>query len=70
MKILVVSPEEAEKCEYLICVRTTVPAYFPDDLIGECCSCQQPVRYRPTSPKAPPRICMECALEQMEATKQ
>lgn len=58
-----VNKEEAEQCDFLVCVRSTAPAYFDDDEIGSCFACSHPVRFRPRAPKAPKRLCTECFAE-------
>lgn len=64
MKIPIVSNEEAEKCDLVVCVRKTSPVarVFDDNEEGPCCKCGETVVWRPYMPKKPPRICMECAL--------
>ena len=69
-QIDIVSAEEAEECLFLVCCRKGTPSPFTDNIEGTCCACAHPVFYRPSSPKKPPRICMQCALERMEATVQ
>ena len=62
--VQVVSEEEAEKSTYLVCVRwDSTPALFTDDVKGTCCACGTAVRFRPSAPKTPPRLCVECMLD-------
>lgn len=61
-KLEIGTPEEAENCEYLVCVRVTTPLHFPDNLTGKCCQCGKPVQYRPHAPVTPKRLCMDCYI--------
>lgn len=58
----VVSDEEAETCDYYICVRASSPSLFEDDLYDFCCECGEKVRYRPHGPTVPKKICVECLM--------
>lgn len=60
MSVKVVSDEEAERADYLVCLRADLPTPFDDNETGECCKCGVAVQFRPYSPKAPPRVCFEC----------
>jgi hypothetical protein len=64
--ISVVSDEEAEECDYLVCVTADTPSSFPDNLVGFCCECRVPVIYRWHAPRKPKRICMRCMVEMTE----
>lgn len=70
LRIPIVSEEEAEDCAYLVCVRKGSPTPFDDNLEAPCTICGETVIYRPSSPRKPPRICMQCAVEAMGATRQ
>ncbi len=56
----IVSPEDAEKSDFVVCAPETVPLYFPDNLTGECADCGDPIQWRPHAPRTPPKICMRC----------
>lgn len=60
----VVSEEEAETADAVVCLRKADdPGYFQDNLTGTCNDCGAEVVFRPTAPKAPIRICVQCAME-------
>jgi hypothetical protein len=61
--IEVVPDEEAEKCDWVVCMPWKGVHYFDDDVMGRCAVCGIEVRYRPHAPKKPPRICVECAIQ-------
>ena len=59
LKIPVVSDDEAEQCDYLVCMPFG-PSPFDDNLKGVCCKCGIDVMYRWHAPRKPKRICLEC----------
>jgi hypothetical protein len=63
--ITVVSDDEAEEIEYLVCAPATEEPIFDDNFFGTCCSCGTRVQYRWHAPRKPQKICMACALERM-----
>lgn len=69
LPITVVSGEDAEKAEFVICARKTTPAHFAGDDSGVCCACGEEVRFRPHAPKKPPKMCMECMIENLGRTQ-
>jgi len=66
----IVTPEEAEKAAFVVCVRKGEPTPFTDNLEGSCVWCGTDVIFRPHAPKKPPRICTPCFLHWMEAKPQ
>lgn len=67
--IQIVSDAEAESAALVVCMRLVdMPvAQFPDDVITDCAhGCGFKIRHRPHSPKAPPKVCMQCALEMVK----
>jgi hypothetical protein len=66
--IKVVSQEEGEQADYLICCRVGVPSAFKDNEIGTCGHCGHEVFFRPHTPRKPMRICMECAVAHIKRT--
>lgn len=67
--IKVVSDEEAEACDYVICMPEG-PSPFDDNLTGFCCKCGIKVMYRWHAPRKPPKICMKCLVdEQLQAAQ-
>lgn len=63
-RIRVVSEAEAERSDYVVCVRLADdPGAFADNLQGQCCACGAAVIFRPYTPAKPARICVECAAQ-------
>jgi hypothetical protein len=60
------SDEEAENVEYLVCAVMTEEPMFEDNFVGNCCVCGTKVQYRWHAPRKPKKICMQCAVKQME----
>ena len=60
----VVKQDSAENCNFLLCIKATDPQPSKDNERGECCECGVAVTFRPTAPRKPKRICIDCALEQ------
>lgn len=60
-----VGDKQAEKSDLVICQVLTDPLLLPDNLIGPCDGCGDMLQWRPTSPKAPPKVCMTCAQIRM-----
>jgi hypothetical protein len=63
MPIEVVSDEDAEKVDYLVCIPLGVPSLFTDNLKGVCCKCGVDVQYRWHAPRKPKRICIDCIVK-------
>ena len=68
LKIPVVSDEEAEQCDFLVCAPFG-PSPFTDNLKGTCCKCGIPVMYRWHAPRKPKRICIDCMMAQSEVRR-
>jgi hypothetical protein len=64
MPITIVSDEEAEKSDYLVCIRADMPSPFKDNLTGFCCKCGAKVQFRWHAPRKPKRICFLCVTEE------
>ena len=67
LEVEVVSDEEAEAVEYVVCMPASTPSPFKDNLTGFCCACGIKVIHRWHAPRKPPKICMECMIKRMEA---
>jgi hypothetical protein len=61
--INVVSDEEAEQADFVVCMPAGAPTPFDDNETGTCCECGIAVIFRPYNPKRPPRICLQCAIK-------
>jgi len=68
-KLKIISDEEAETVDYVVCVPASTPSRFTDDFFGDCCKCGVKVRYRWHMPRKPKKICLECAVKEMEAER-
>lgn len=64
-RIEVVSQEEAENCDYIICAPVGTDTPFIDNVFDVCCKCGTMVFLRPHSPKKPLRVCLKCFSKQM-----
>jgi hypothetical protein len=64
--VTVVSDEEAEEVEMVICMPDIGPRYFADDVRATCAVCGIPIRHRPHVPKRPPKVCLACAQQLIE----
>ncbi len=65
-KINVVSDEEAEQADMVICLPDDGPRYFTDDVTSVCAECGIVIRHRPHVPKRPKKVCIHCALRMLE----
>ena len=66
-KITVTADHEAEEADYYVCCRAaTTKQLFDDDLYDFCCKCGEKVRYRPSGPTVPMKVCVECAMPDLE----
>jgi hypothetical protein len=61
-KIKVVPQSEAEKSAFVICGYPVTPPNFPDDVNTFCSKCGMGIVHRPTAPKNPPKICLDCFI--------
>lgn len=66
----VVGLEEAEKCAFAVCCRAGMFSPFDDDETGKCTMCDHDIFFRPTLPQKPMKICVQCASDMIEGTKQ
>jgi hypothetical protein len=58
----IVSGDDADESDAVICVKLTSPLLMPDNLIDLCSECGEAIQHRPHIPKRPPKICIDCAL--------
>lgn len=65
-KIKVVSDEEAEEADFMVCMPADTPTPFTDNLHGFCCECGIKVMYRWHAPRKPKRICFRCMTKRLE----
>ncbi len=60
LPIQIVSTEEAEKADMVVCCRVGTPSDFTDNEFGTCSDCGHAIFFRPYMPKKPRKICVEC----------
>jgi hypothetical protein len=69
-KVKVVSDDEAEQCDYLVCARAAGHVSpFTDNFYGVCCECGESVIYRWHAPRKPKRICLQCVATHKDFKK-
>lgn len=61
--VTVLSDDEANLADYVVCAGADTPSPFDDNEIGTCCKCGTAIIFRPYMPKAVPRICLPCAIK-------
>jgi len=61
--IKIVGDEEAENCDFLVCIAADSPSPFDDNLTGFCSECGVKVQFRWHAPRKPKRICIFCAAK-------
>lgn len=69
-QVQVVSDDEAEQADMVVCMPDVGPRYFPDDLTAACAECGVIIRHRPHVPQRPKKVCIHCALRIAEAEKE
>ena len=63
--VTVVSEAAAEEAEMVVCLLEGMFTVFDDNLTGPCACCRRTVIFRPTAPKKPQKLCMDCAMPMM-----
>jgi len=69
MTLEIATEAEAEAAHMVVCPRRTRPLILEDNLTGYCFTCGCNIQFRPTSPKTPPKVCVQCAQEWAAATR-
>lgn len=59
-QVQIVSDDEAEQSDFVVCVPADWPTPFSDNLTTTCHDCGCAVVHRPYAPKRPPKICLNC----------
>ena len=65
LPVHVITPEQAEQVDLVICVPLGSPTPYTDNETGECSVCGCAIIFRPHAPKRPPKICTACARGMM-----
>jgi hypothetical protein len=65
--VTVVSNDEAETAQLVVCMPKGTSSPFTDNLEGECSACGCEIIFRPHVPSRPPKVCLGCATAQIEA---
>ncbi|MHB8576233.1 MAG: hypothetical protein ACYDCQ_12985 [Dehalococcoidia bacterium] len=58
--IKIVSDEEANEAEFVVCMLDGSGEYFNDDLRTSCFVCGRGIHHRPHVPKKPHKVCIAC----------
>lgn len=64
VRVEVASPEECEQAAFVVC---SPIGFFDDDIKTTCAFCNTAIVHRPSAPKAPPKICICCAISSRES---
>ena len=56
----IASAATAENVDFVVCANVTIPLLMPDNLTAPCKDCGDMLQFRPTNPKRPPRLCIDC----------
>jgi formylmethanofuran dehydrogenase subunit E len=64
--IKVVSDEEAEEVDAVVCNTADIPSYFDNNVDTVCADCGAAIYHRPHVPKKPKKICINCAVAMQE----
>jgi hypothetical protein len=68
-KIQIVSDEEAEEADVVVCCTADMPSYFDDNVYTTCAECGVEIYHRPYMPKKPRKVCIECAIKMSDESK-
>jgi len=64
LPIKIVSEQEAEAVDFVVCMRVgSMESPFDDNVTGVCAHCGHAIFFRPYMPKHPQKICVECAVD-------
>lgn len=61
-RIPIVSQEEGERADAVVCGDPDTPTPWADNVRTNCGWCAAPIIHRPTAPRRPVKICIPCAL--------
>ena len=64
--IKVVSEEEAEEADVVVCNTSDMWTPFRDNVSTVCAECGKGIYHRPHAPRKPRKICLNCAAEMSE----
>ena len=62
LKLNIVSEADTERADMVVCMLEGFDSPFDDNLVGPCAQCGRRVIFRPSAPKRPPKVCLECAV--------
>jgi hypothetical protein len=68
--VTIASEEDCEGADFVVCCRSGMWTPFTDNVAASCADCGHPIFHRPTAPKTPPKICIECAGDRAGASIQ
>lgn len=61
----VLSKDEAEGSDMLICMAWSDPPILPDNAMGICHDCAARIQYRPDAPARPTKVCTLCSVDRL-----
>jgi hypothetical protein len=66
MKVKIVSDEEAEESDAVVCALwETCQKHSSDNIKANCADCNCEIGYRPYAPVKPIKICIQCLIKRM-----
>jgi hypothetical protein len=65
----VVSSEQAEHADSVLCMPDGQGEFFSDDVRTTCAECGRRIHHRPHVPKKPRKLCPDCVLRYEVAAK-
>jgi hypothetical protein len=63
----VVSAARAEAADVCVCMPWSLPPILSDNLRATCADCGVALQHRPSAPKKPRKVCIDCAIEWVRA---
>ena len=57
----IATAEEAERAPFIICMAWSDPPVVADNVRAACTGCGRTLQHRPQAPKAPLKVCLDCA---------
>lgn len=60
--VTIVSDEEAETADCVVCMLADYPTPFSDNVFTVCADCSSAIQHRPYAPKKPRKLCIDCAM--------
>ena len=61
--IKIISDDEAETADAVVCVLATASSPFTDNVFTRCAECGVGIQHRPHAPKSPRKLCIRCTMK-------